>query len=166
MDGGLPVLTGSAQNAEDDVEVHIGKLGPAGCTICRLGIRGAVPAAKGFEISVVERLHAKTQTIATAGAKSVKLLRVSRGRVRFKGDFGFRSNPKSCCGSVEYLLHLHRVKQAGRTAPQEHRLQRSAVRQRLPGAHLGTDRLNVAVIQGRVPSQNSESAIGAALWTE
>jgi hypothetical protein len=79
-----------------------------------------VPAAQGFEVSVVERLHAKAQTIAPTRAKSAKLLNVSRGGVCLKGNFCFRSNPKGCCGSVEYLLHLHWVEQTGRTATQEH----------------------------------------------
>src|SRR5438132_1553586 len=89
VDGGLPVLAGGTRDAEDHVEVHIGKSRPACCAICRLGIRSAVPAAQAFEVNVVERLHAKTQTVAAAGAKSAKLLSVSRGRVRFKGNFGF-----------------------------------------------------------------------------
>src|SRR5207237_9898991 len=141
--GGRPVLAGGTRDAEDHVEVHIGKSRPACCAICRLGIRSAVPAAQGFEVNVVERLHAKTQTVAAAGAKSAKLLSVSRGRVRFKGNFGFRSNPKGCCGSVEYLLHLHRVEQTGCAATQKHGLQRSLVRQRLPGTYLCTDRRDV-----------------------
>src|SRR5262249_2837214 len=74
VDGGLPVLAGSTRDTEDDVEVYISKPRPACCAICCLGIRGAVPAAQGFEISVIERLHAKTQTVATARAKSAKLL--------------------------------------------------------------------------------------------
>src|SRR5262249_50841999 len=74
--------------------------------------------------------------------------------------------PKGGCGSVEYLLHMHRVEQTGCATTQEHCLHRSLARQRLPGAYLCTDRLDVAVIRGRVPGENGEGAIRAALRAE
>src|SRR5262249_2240730 len=136
--------------------------GPVG----RFGIRSAVPAPQDLEVSVVERLHAKTQTIAPAGAKRAKLLSVSRGRVRFQGNFSCRGNPQGGRGRVKYALYLGGCEHTGRAAPKEHRLQWSLVRQRLPGLYLGTDRLDVAVVQGRVPGQNGKGAIGAALGAE
>src|SRR5215468_4874185 len=151
VDSSLPVLAGSPRDAEDHVEIHIGKSRLACCNIRRLGLHSAVPAAQGFEVSIVERLHAKTQAVATARTKSVKLLSVSRGGVRFQSNFGFRSNAKGDRSSVEYLLHLHRVEEAGRTTTKEHRLQRSLVHQRPPETYLCTDSIDVAVIKGRVP---------------
>src|SRR5262245_65545970 len=107
VDSSLPVLSGSPRDAEDHVEIHIGKSRLACCDIRRLGLRSTMPAAQGFEVSVVERLHAKTQAVATARAKSVKLLSVSRGGVRFKSNFSLRSNAKGYRSRVEYLLHVH-----------------------------------------------------------
>jgi hypothetical protein len=155
-----------ARDAEDHIEVHIGKPCSTCCAICRFGIHSAVPAAQGFEVSIVEGLHAETQTVASTCAKSAKLLSVSRRGVRFKGNFGFRGNPKGCRGSVEYALYLGWCEHTGRAATKEYCLQRTLVGQRLPGTYLGTDRLDVAVIQGPVPGQNGEGAIWAALWTE
>src|SRR5215813_13573616 len=113
VDSSLPVLAGSPRDAEDHVEVHIGKSRLACCDIRRLGLRSTMPAAQGFEVSIVERLHAKTQAVATAGTKSVKLLHISRGGVRFKSNFGVRNHAKGDRNSVEYLLHMHRVEQTG-----------------------------------------------------
>src|SRR5713226_6243046 len=93
VDGGLPVLAWGARDAEDHIEVHIGKPGLTRRDIRRLGICSTVPATKGFEISVVERLHAEAQTVATTGAKGGEFLRVGRGGVCFKGNFGLRGNP-------------------------------------------------------------------------
>ena len=63
--GGLPVLAWGTRDAEDDVHIHVGKPGLPRRGRRRLGVCSAVPATEGFEVSVVERLHAKAETVAT-----------------------------------------------------------------------------------------------------
>src|SRR5207247_5506416 len=82
------------------------------------------------------------------------------------GNFGCRINSKGCRGSVEHELYLGWVEQTGCTTTKEHCLQRSLVRKGLPGAYLCTDRLDIAVIKGRVPGQDGKGAIRAALRAE
>src|SRR6266571_5999687 len=127
--GGLPVLAWGTRDAEDDVYIHVGKPGLPRRGRRRLGVCSAVPATEGFEVSVVERLHAEAQTVATTGAQGGEFFGISRGRIRFKGNFGVRGNPERHCSRIEYPLHLGWCEEAGRAATEKDGLQRSLVGQ-------------------------------------
>ena len=68
--------------------------------------------------------------------------------------------------SIEHALYLGWGEYTGRAATEEDGLHWSLARQRLPGTYLCTDRLDIAVVEVRVPGYDGKGAIRTALWAE
>jgi hypothetical protein len=95
-----------------------------------LGFVGAVDAAEGFQVIVVEALDAERQAIDAGGAETGKLLGLDRAGVGFQRDLGVRRQHGQRPEGGDQFVDGGGREQAGRAAAEEDGLHRPAPDQR------------------------------------